>query len=72
MINTPVVSDSSTLAVLSLSTPSGLHSECLSVPAHRSVIAGAVIRFANQHGIAASMVQVGMLYSDQPLPAVAA
>ena len=70
MINTP--SDSSTLAVLSLSTPSGLHSECLRVPAHRAVIAGAVFRFANQHGIAAGMVQVGVLYSDQPLPAVAA
>ena len=63
-MNAPTLSDTATLAVLSLSTPSGQHVESLSVPAHRATIAGAVIRFANAHGIAASMVTVSVLYPD--------
>ena len=58
----PAVNDTAIRAVISLSTPSGTVAECLSVPAHRIVIAGAVIRFANEHGIAASMVVVSVLY----------
>ena len=60
----PIVNDTATMAVLTLSTPSGSVAECLSVPAHRTVIAGAVIRFANAHGIAASMVVVAVLYPE--------
>ena len=60
----PIVDDTAILAVLTLSTPSGTVAECLSVPAHRTTIAGAVIRCANAHGIAASMVVVSVLYPE--------
>jgi hypothetical protein len=60
-INTPVVSDSHTLAVLSLSTPSG-HSEVVTIRTDKaSLVAAAIIRFANSHGISASMVNAHVL-----------
>lgn len=68
----PPNDDISISAVLTLSTPSGMHCESLTVPAHHSHIAGAVIRFAAQHGISAGMVSVGVLYSDESAQAVAA
>jgi hypothetical protein len=48
--------------ILALSTPCGQHIECLTVPA--PVVAGAIIRFANGHGIAAANVEAAVLAVD--------
>jgi hypothetical protein len=51
------------VAALTLCTPSGNSVEYLTVPAHPLTIAGAVIRFADRHGIGACMVETTILYT---------
>lgn len=42
--------------MLTMATPNGLHVECVTMQNSPAAIGLAIIRFANSHGIAASMV----------------
>lgn len=48
--------------VLTLANPAGTDIECLTVPATLPVVAGAIIRFANAHGISPACVRLSMLW----------